>query len=98
MDFWDMRLFNIAMLGEQGWRLITNPKSLCARMLRGKYYHDREFIQATKKKNMSHTWRDILEGRLALELGMIKRIGNGTSTDVWKDKWIPMVPGFKPLC
>jgi ribonuclease HI len=98
MGFRDMRLFNIAMLGKQGWRLLTNPDSLCARVLRGKYYHDKECMKATKKKNMSHTWRAILVGRQALELGMIKRIGNGTSTDVWKDKWIPGVPGFKPLC
>ena len=29
MGFQDLRLFNVAMLGKQGWRLITKPESLC---------------------------------------------------------------------
>jgi hypothetical protein len=31
MGFWDLRSFNLAMLGKQGWHLITRPESLCAR-------------------------------------------------------------------
>jgi hypothetical protein len=37
MGFRDLHLFNIAMLGKQGWRLITKPDTLCARILAGKY-------------------------------------------------------------
>jgi hypothetical protein len=36
MGFRDMRNFNIAMLGKQGWRLMTKPDSLCARVLKGR--------------------------------------------------------------
>jgi hypothetical protein len=41
MGFRNLHLINlaIAMLGKQGWRLLTRPDSLCARTLKGKYYH-----------------------------------------------------------
>jgi hypothetical protein len=35
MGFRDLRLFNLAMLGKQGWRLMEHPDSLCARVLKG---------------------------------------------------------------
>lgn len=75
MGFKDFQLFNQAMLAKQGWRLLTNPKSLCARVLRAKCYHGGDFMTARKKKNSSHTWRAILHGREALRTGIIKRIG-----------------------
>ena len=78
MGFKDFSLFNKAMLAKQGWRLLYKPESLCARFLRGKYYHDRNFMSAVNKRNASHTWRAILYGREALHLGLIKRIGDGT--------------------
>ena len=29
MGFWDLHIFNLAMLGKYGWRFMTNPESLC---------------------------------------------------------------------
>ena len=50
MGFWDLRLFNQAILATQAWRLIQFPDSLCARLLKAKYYPhgnlaDTAFIQ-----------------------------------------------------
>jgi ribonuclease HI len=98
MGFKDIKIFNIAMLGKQGWRLMTNPDTLCARVLKGKYFHQGEFLTARPKKNSSHTWKAILAGRKALEVGLIKRIGDGNLTDIWKDRWIPQAFRRKPLC
>lgn len=82
-------MFNIAMLGKQGWRLIDKPNSLCARVLKGRYFHDTDFLSATRKKHASQTWRAILAGREVLTKGLVRRIGDGSTTDIWHDKWIP---------
>ena len=57
MGFKDLHLFNLAMLGKQGWRLLTRPESLCARTLCGKYFHNSSFMTARKKRGSSHTWQ-----------------------------------------
>jgi hypothetical protein len=92
LGFRDTKLFNIAMLGKQGWRLMVNPESLCARVLKGKYYHSKDFMTATKKKNACS-----LEGRKVLRMGCIKCIGDGQSTNIWKDQWIPGGIAMKPV-
>jgi hypothetical protein len=97
MGFCDIKQFNIAMLGKQGWRLMTNPDSLCAQVLKGKYFPNGEFL-TRKKKHSSHTWRAILAGRRALELGLIKRIGNGADTNIWDDRRLPGGVSNKVLC
>jgi hypothetical protein len=77
------------MLGKQGWRLIDKPNSLCAKVLKDRYFHDTDFLSATRRKHASQTWRAILAGRDVLKKGLLKRIGNGSSTSIWHDRWIP---------
>jgi hypothetical protein len=98
MGFKDVKNFNLSMLGKQGWRLVMNPDSLCAKVLKGKYFPHGNFMTAGKKKNSSHTWRAIVAGRKVRELGLIKRIGDGTSTNIWNDRWLPAGVGHKPVC
>ena len=85
MGFRDFELFNQAMLAKQGCRLLSNPDSLCARVLRGKYYNDTDLMSARKKRNASHIWNAILHGREALKLGLIKHVGDGSSVRIWED-------------
>jgi hypothetical protein len=97
MGFRDFQLFNQSMLAKQAWRLISNPDSLCARVLQGKYYHDSDLMSAKKKQNASNIWNAILYGREALRVGLIKRIGDGSSVRVWDDPWIPGNVNMKPI-
>jgi hypothetical protein len=71
MSFRDIKKFNLAMLGIQGCRLMTNPSYLCARVMKEKYYPNGDFMAATKKKNASHTWRAILMGGSILKTDLV---------------------------
>ena len=55
MGFRDLEMFNIALLGKHGWRLMTEPNSLCSRVLKGRYFPSSDFMQASAPKNSSAT-------------------------------------------
>jgi hypothetical protein len=92
MGFRDLPLFNQAMLAKQAWRLLTDPTSLCARVLKGRYYPDSDFWSATKPRSASYTWRSILHGRKLLVEGVRWGIGDGRSVRILHDHWIPSCP------
>ncbi|XP_074298165.1 uncharacterized protein LOC141628985 [Silene latifolia] len=89
LGFRDFRLFNKALLGKQGWRLMTEDTSLMARVLKGKYFADRDFLEAELGSNPSFTWRSIWESKDVILSGARRRVGDGWSTKVWLDPWIP---------
>jgi hypothetical protein len=88
LGYKDLHSFNMAMLAKQGWRLLTDPTSLCARVLKAKYFPNSDVLHARPKEGMSYTWRSILKGIELLKEGLIKRVGNGLSIDIWKDPWV----------
>lgn len=71
LGFRDIYAFNVAMLAKQEWRLLTNPNSLCARVLTARYYPDGDVLKAKPKNNMLYTWRSILAGVDLLNKGII---------------------------
>ena len=87
----DMTLFNQAMLGRQCWRLLTEPTSLCARVLKGRYFPDGDFWNATCPRSASYTWRSILYGKKLVEKGVLCGISDGATTRITQDRWIPGV-------
>ncbi|XP_074293389.1 putative mitochondrial protein AtMg00310 [Silene latifolia] len=46
LGFRDYMSFNKALLGKQSWRLLTNSESLMSRIMKGKYFPDRSFLEA----------------------------------------------------
>jgi hypothetical protein len=75
MGFRDLHLFNLAFLGKHGWRFMTNSETLCARVLKARYFPDCDFMQATVPRSASATWWAIVAGRVALQAGLVKRVG-----------------------
>ncbi|XP_024044748.1 uncharacterized protein LOC112100221 [Citrus clementina] len=77
IGFKKIRDFNIAMLGKQCWKLMTNPQSLVARILKAKYYPRSVFIEASVGFNPSYTWRSIMATQHVVVQGSRLRIGSG---------------------
>ncbi|XP_019196311.1 PREDICTED: uncharacterized protein LOC109190291 [Ipomoea nil] len=88
MGFKDLRAFNLAMLGKQAWRLLTNPDSLVARVYKARYYPKDTFLEATIGNNPSFYWRSIMAAKDLICGGVRKRIGNGESTLIWEHPWL----------
>ena len=97
MSFRDIHCFNLTLLAKQAWRLIDNPDSLCATILKAKYFGDGDLLNATLKKKSSYTWQSIMAGVEVLKIGHIWRVGDGTKIKIWKDEWIPQSPTRKVL-
>lgn len=86
--FRDLHLFNIALLGKIGWRLLSNPTSLVARILKAKYYPNSDFLHANLGHNSSYTWSSIIAAQDLLKNGMRWKIGTGEQINVWQQPWL----------
>ncbi|XP_071683392.1 uncharacterized protein [Lolium perenne] len=89
MGFKDLHLFNQALLAKQAWRLIAFPDSLCAKLLKAKYYPNGELMDTAFIQNPSPGWQGIMHGLELLKKGAIWRIGNGAKVRIWRDNWVP---------
>lgn len=89
LGFRDLHSFNMAMLARQVWRLIQAPESLCARVLRAKYYPDGDLFSARAVPGISYVWRSILQGLEVVKEGMVWLVGDGENIRIWQDPWLP---------
>lgn len=60
LGFRNMHDFNIALLGKQGWRLMTNAGNLVARVYKSRYFPHTNFLDAKIGSNPSYIWRSVL--------------------------------------
>lgn len=98
LGFRDIEIFNLSLLARQVWRILEEPASLSARVLKARYYPDTHVLQAVPGSHPSQIWRALIEGRDMLKLGLVKRIGDGKSTHIWDDNWIPRNFKLRPVC
>ena len=89
MGFRNFQAFNLAMLAKQGWRLLSNQNSLCARVYKVKYYPNGDVLNAKLGSNPSYAWRSIFKALEVTRRGTRWRVGNGKPIHIWEDKWLP---------
>ena len=88
MGFHELEKFNDALLAKQVWRLASNHDSLFSRFFKAKFYPNGSFFDA--KDNVgSYAWKSILKGCDIIRRGMRWRIGDGSSVQIYQDKWLP---------
>lgn len=83
MGFRDLHAFNLAMLSKQVWRLINRPDSLCAQILKAKYYPDGNTMKAGPKKGSSFTWQSIIAGLHTFKRDHIWKVEDGSEINIW---------------
>nr|XP_027060751.1 uncharacterized protein LOC113687311 [Coffea arabica] len=89
LGFKELEAFNSALLGKQVWRILTQPNLLVSQVLKAKYFPMSSIFKCKVPNNASWMWRGLMEAREFVEQGVRRRIGNGRSTQIWNDKWIP---------
>jgi ribonuclease HI len=65
--------------------------------LKAVYYPDGDVLSAGLGSHPSQVWRSIIEGRDALKIGLIRRIGDERSTDAWVQNWLPRDERLRPV-
>lgn len=97
LGFRDIKDFNVALLAKQVWRLHLHPHTLLAKCLKANYYPDKDVLKASVGYNPSYSWRSIQSAINIINKGSCWRVGNGESTMIWEDSWLPHQNGFKIL-
>jgi hypothetical protein len=97
LGFRDIELFNLALLAKQAWRLLQEPSSLSASILKAVYFPNGVFLEAELGSSPSKIWRSIIDGREVLAQGIIKRIGTSEETSIWETNWLPRDGLLRPV-
>ncbi|XP_037493252.1 uncharacterized protein LOC105630354 [Jatropha curcas] len=96
MGFRDLHCFNVALLGKQGWRLLTKTNTLLHHVFKAKYFPRGDFLSASATPGQSFVWKSILSSKQVLIQGSRWRVGNGQNIHVNSSPWIPKDDGFFP--
>lgn len=70
-------LYNLAMLAKQGWRLVSSPNSLIARLYKTVYFPDGNLLNVDLGNAPSFSWRTIISARHILQLVCCGRLVRG---------------------
>ncbi|KAL6200282.1 hypothetical protein ACLB2K_030064 [Fragaria x ananassa] len=90
LGFRDLHHFNLALLAKQAWRLIENPESTWARVLKARYFPRVGFSEAKKGYQASWGWSSLLEARDFVTKMGCWHVINSSSINLWKDQWLPL--------
>jgi hypothetical protein len=96
LGFRDLQVFNQALLAKQVWRLIVFPDSLCARLLKAKYYPNGDLLDTAFPSQTSPTWKALMHGLELLKKGAIWRVSDGSKIKIWHHQWIPRGWSLRP--
>lgn len=87
--FRHMKSFNKALLAKQLWRIISNPDSLVARVLKDRYFKHQDIMEASIGNNPSYIWLSLMWSTELLNKRLRWRVCNGDKIATFKDCWIP---------
>nr|TKR98215.1 hypothetical protein D5086_0000205750 [Populus alba] len=84
-----LKKWNQAATLKQIWRLFEEKQSIWATWIHTIHLRQRSFWHIKIPSNPSWSWRKILQSREWCKSWFIPCIGDGTSTSLWLDYWLP---------
>ncbi|KAK5846144.1 hypothetical protein PVK06_002415 [Gossypium arboreum] len=91
LGFKNLFLFNKALLAKKVWRLLSQSNFLLAKVLKARYYPHSDILSTKIGFYPSFTWKSICSAWDLIADGILRRIGNGASVNIWNDPWLPGV-------
>lgn len=88
LSFRDFRSFNLALLGKQCWRMVTNPGRLSSKLYKARYYPKDHFINSKLANNPSFIWRSVWEAKQVVSAGARWKLGNGKKVQILNQPWL----------
>ncbi|XP_068340019.1 uncharacterized protein [Pyrus communis] len=79
------------------WRLLTEPDSLWAQVIKARYFPHCSIWDAKKGGRASWAWGSLLIGRDLIREGSHWQILSGQEVRVWQDRWLPSLPLGHPV-
>ena len=87
MGFKSLRAFNLAMIGKQAWKMVTNSDALITKLLKAKYYPHSDFFSASLGHNPSYVWRSLWNTRDFIKRDLKWSIGTGENISEVQAMW-----------
>ncbi|KAJ0548751.1 putative RNA-directed DNA polymerase [Helianthus annuus] len=83
---------NIALMASHIWSLVNNRQSLWVKWIHSYRIRDRSVWDIPLKNDASWTWRKLLQLRPIIRNYIWVKVGDGTGTMIWFDKWHEICP------
>lgn len=90
--FRNLAKFNNALLAKQAWRIIQNPDTLFARIMKARYFKDVSMLEAKPRSKQSYGWSSIYTGLEIIKSGTRFLVGDGKSINIVNDNIVPTHP------
>ncbi|KAI3942803.1 hypothetical protein MKW92_000645 [Papaver armeniacum] len=68
-----------------------SENSLCARILKAKYFHNKDPLSDEITTQGSWIWKSIYKGLQIVKKYYVWSVGNGAKIKIWKHNWIPSI-------
>lgn len=94
MGFRDFKDFDLALLGKQGWRLLSAPQSLVSRLYKARYFSKGNFLEAMLGNNLSFIWRSLMAAKGIVADGARWQVETGEDIEVMKQPWLTGINSY----
>lgn len=95
LGFKNIKDFNLVMLAKQCWRMLKQPQSLVAKVIKNKYFKNGGLPSAKLGNELSLICRSLLSSIELVKACLIWKVGKGDQIKIWQDKWLPMPTLYK---